>query len=138
MTVGHTDQTAGRDDHAGDDPDLAPSVPALRRALDPLDAMQRDVLVLRYLAELDELRVADVLAVRPATAQHRVAAALAGLRSAAAPARAMSEQELVGLVEQHRQDHSVSLPPPDLLDVAHDLRRRHRQRAAGITAAVVA
>jgi DNA-directed RNA polymerase specialized sigma24 family protein len=116
---------------------LEPVAPALTLALQPLEPRSRDVLVLRYVAGLDELQLADVLAVRPATVSQRLERALAAVQPGGS-GRAIGEQALVGLVEQHRQDQSMSLPPPDLMADAHDLRRRRRRRATGMTAALLA
>jgi DNA-directed RNA polymerase specialized sigma24 family protein len=128
-----TDHLEATPDEAG--PDQV--APALTLALQPLEPLSRDVLVLRYVAGLDELRLADVLAVRPTTVQQRLARALAAVPPGGS-GRTISEQALVGLVEQHRQDQSMSLPPPDLLTDAHDVRRRRRRRASRVTAAVLA
>jgi DNA-directed RNA polymerase specialized sigma24 family protein len=54
----------------------------LARALVPLGSLHRDVLVLRYVAELDDMQTADVLDVRPATVQERLARALAEVEPA--------------------------------------------------------
>jgi DNA-directed RNA polymerase specialized sigma24 family protein len=122
-------------DNAGPEPDQV--LPALTVALTGLPPLLRDVLVLRYVAEQDELGIADVLAVRPATVQHRLQRALAAVRPGR-PGRVPTEQELVGLVEQHRQDQAMSLPPPDLVARAHDVRRERRRRTTAVTGGVLA
>jgi len=120
---------------AGPEPDDDPAQqedPALPRLLLRLDAWQRDALVLRYVAELDELEAAEVLDIRPDVAQQRIEEGLAAVRPA------LGEQQLLGLVEQHRADLLMSLPPPDLLASAHDVRRQRRRRAGAVTAGIVA
>lgn len=123
----------GRDDP---EPDADRDLSLVLRLLDPL---RRDVLVLRYVAELDELEVADVLDVRPATVQLRLDAAIAGLPSPpTSTTTTMTEQAFVALVEQHRQDQPMSLPHPDLLATARDVRRARRRRTTATTAALLA
>jgi hypothetical protein len=125
------------DDGGGSDPE--PPVPDLTRALLPLAALHRDVLVLRYVAELDEIDAADVLAVRPATVQQRLEQALAAVSwPSPRDEPASTERDLMALVEEHRQDQTMSLPPPDLLSDARDVRRGRRRRATAITAGALA
>jgi hypothetical protein len=116
--------TAGADTDDTDPPELV-------RDLRPLGPLHRDALVLRYVAELDELGLAEVLDIRPVTAQQRLDQALATLR----PAR--TEQHLVAQVEHHRREQLIGLPPTDLLARAHDVRRQRRRRTAAITAGVL-
>ncbi len=104
---------------------------ALPRALLALDPLHCDALVLRYVAQLDEVEAAEVLGIRPDVAQRRIQEALAAVRP-------LNEQQLVELVEEHRADQLMSLPPPGLLASAHDVRRHRRRRTSAITAGVVA
>jgi RNA polymerase sigma-70 factor, ECF subfamily len=109
-----------------------PDEPVLAGALSRLDPAYRDVLVLHYVSGLDELAAADVLDVPPAAVQQRIEQALSAVPLA------RSVQQLVALVEQHRRDQPMSLPPADLLALAHDVRRRRRTRTTAVTAAVLA
>ncbi|WP_151083881.1 hypothetical protein [Nocardioides cynanchi] len=124
--VGILDEPPAADDEVPDD------ASSLVRALLPLDPRHRDALVLRYVAELDELSVAEVLDVRPELALQRTREALTALHPP------LSEQQLVELVEQHRADQLMSLPPPHLLASAHDVRRGRRRRTLAATAGVLA
>lgn len=63
---------------AADDPDLATGI-AVRRALAAMSPEHREVLVLRYYADLSERDTADVLRVPPGTVKSRTARALAAL-----------------------------------------------------------
>jgi DNA-directed RNA polymerase specialized sigma24 family protein len=71
-----------------DDPDASRSeaddvgTSELVGALRPLAPLHRDVLVLRYVAELDEMQAAAVLDVRPAAVQERLERALAAVEPA--------------------------------------------------------
>jgi hypothetical protein len=49
----------------------------------------------------------------------------------------MIEKEFVALVEQHRQEQLMSLPPADLLTIARETRRRRRRRTAAITGGIL-
>lgn len=52
---------------------------AVRRALDDLSAVNREVVVLRYYAHLSEQQAADILGVRPGTVKSRLSRALTQL-----------------------------------------------------------
>jgi DNA-directed RNA polymerase specialized sigma24 family protein len=122
-----------------DAPEPEAADPQLTRALLALEPLHRDALVLRYVAELDELQIADVLAVRPETVRQRLESGLAALPLPPPVGRTTTtEHAVVALVERHRQDQPMSLPPADLLADAHDVRRRRRRRTSEITAAVLA
>ena len=105
---------------------------SLTRVLLPLDPLHRDALVLHFVAELDEVGAADVLDVRPHVALQRIRDALAAMHPP------LHEQQMVELVEQHRADQLMSLPPADLLASAHVVRRSRRRRTGAATAGVLA
>jgi len=65
-------------DRAGDDPDLATGM-AVRHALASMSTEHREVLVLRYYADLSELETAEVLGIAAGTVKSRTARALAAL-----------------------------------------------------------
>lgn len=65
-------------EHPADDPDLATGL-AVRRALAAMSPEHREVLVLRFYADLPERATADVLGVPPGTVKSRTARALAAL-----------------------------------------------------------
>jgi RNA polymerase sigma-70 factor (sigma-E family) len=65
-------------DRPADDPDLTTGL-AVRRALAAMSPEHRDVLVLRYYADLSERDTADVLRIPPGTVKSRTARALAAL-----------------------------------------------------------
>jgi RNA polymerase sigma-70 factor (sigma-E family) len=65
-------------DRATDEPDVATGL-AVRRALAAMSADHREVLVLRYYADLSELETADVLLISPGTVKSRTSRALAAL-----------------------------------------------------------
>ncbi|WGX95379.1 SigE family RNA polymerase sigma factor [Nocardioides sp. L-11A] len=60
------------------DPDLTTGI-AVRQALAAMPAAQREVLVLRYYADLTEREIADVLRIAPGTVKSRAARGLAAL-----------------------------------------------------------
>ncbi|CAI9412039.1 SigE family RNA polymerase sigma factor [Nocardioides sp. T2.26MG-1] len=60
------------------DPDLAAGL-AVRQALAAMSLLHREVLVLRYYADLSERETAEVLGVAPGTVKSRTARALAAL-----------------------------------------------------------
>ena len=65
-------------DHPAADTDLNTGL-AVRRALAAMSTEHREVLVLRYYADLSERETADVLGIPPGTAKSRTARALAAL-----------------------------------------------------------
>jgi DNA-directed RNA polymerase specialized sigma24 family protein len=77
--AGHPDGPVDNDP-AGDPSGEAEDPPTeLARALLPLSALHRDVLVLRYVSELTETQAAEVLAVHPDTMRERLQRALAAI-----------------------------------------------------------
>lgn len=128
----------------GEEPDTGPTIDTshepdsdLARALRPLGPVHRDVLVLTYVGELDEWQAAEVLDVSPVTVRTRreTALAVAGAGRKRGP---MTDDELVALVEQHRQEQLMGLPPPALLATARQTRGRRRRRTTVLTGGVLA
>ncbi|MFT4287095.1 SigE family RNA polymerase sigma factor [Nocardioides sp.] len=63
---------------SGHEPDLSTGL-AVRRVLATMDRAQREVLVLRYYADLSEREIADILRIAPGTVKSRAARGLAAL-----------------------------------------------------------
>ena len=116
---------------------------ALRRALEVGLARclpeERTVLVLRFVAELIQVQVADVLDVPVVEVQERQAAGLSRLDLDGAAGGPVSEYLAGEIFREAGEGVPVGQPPvDDVLAMARDRRRRRLTWGAGVVAATVA